>query len=521
MPASPTDDEAAERTRRYAEITEAIRNNRHALLARLDLDDAAIQDIAHAMRENTAITILEMNDNPALADQGTAAILAALENNRLERLQLTACEIGGEGGKAIANALKTQPGLKEIFLHRNHIGDEGAIAIAKAMHGHKALECLQVSGNNITDKGAIAIGKALAQCPALNSIYLTSNAIGDAGAKALAEGLAQSAIERLVINETCMTDKGAEYMAESLRRNHSLNRLSIGSSAITPVGMKSLALAARDHDGLVELSLADSEQPDAVKAGISQIILDGQPKNLVEVSLKTATVELRDYCRANKEIIYDLRSRLDSVNSPAEARIQDLCRLHDRMAAVKFTKIVNGMGMSAEKADELEAALPRLPKTITLNDLTEANDHGLTLLDSPYFWKNIEAVAGKLEKQGTPLSKDFLMQPNRDGTPSLFSAIYSDALAEILDTLAKRGEALTPDDLLTETGKSAPLLDLIVETKSLPALFSRENWVGQNPQALRSVYHALPSGAQAQIGNYHALSADVSRTAGQQGLQRY
>lgn len=105
MPASPTDDEAAERTRRYAEITEAIRNNRHALLARLDLDDAAIQDIAHAMRENTAITILEMNDNPALADQGTAAILAALENNRLERLQLTACEIGGEGGKAIALSL--------------------------------------------------------------------------------------------------------------------------------------------------------------------------------------------------------------------------------------------------------------------------------------------------------------------------------------------------------------------------------------------------------------------------------
>jgi hypothetical protein len=57
-----------------------------------------------------------------------------------------------------------------------------------------------LGGNNIGDRGAIAIAEALKTNVALQELYLSHGIIGDAGATALAEGLKVNGVRPLQHN---------------------------------------------------------------------------------------------------------------------------------------------------------------------------------------------------------------------------------------------------------------------------------------------------------------------------------
>ena len=60
-------------------------------------------------------------------------ILTELKNNSITTLDLGGNNIGVEGAKAIAEALKVNESITELNLYNNNIGDEGAKAIAEAL----------------------------------------------------------------------------------------------------------------------------------------------------------------------------------------------------------------------------------------------------------------------------------------------------------------------------------------------------------------------------------------------------
>jgi hypothetical protein len=97
--------------------------------------------------------------------------------------------IGPEGAKAIAEALKVNAVLTTLVLYTNSIGDEGAIAIAEALKVNAVVTTLVLGGNNIGDEGAIAIAEALKVTAVLTILRLDENNIGAEGAKAIAEAL--------------------------------------------------------------------------------------------------------------------------------------------------------------------------------------------------------------------------------------------------------------------------------------------------------------------------------------------
>ena len=77
----------------------------------------------------------------------------------------------GHQGAAIAEALKVNTSLKEVWLSLNNIGDEGAKAIAEALKVNTSLKVVSLPNNKIGDEGAKAIAEARKENPSIK-IYI-------------------------------------------------------------------------------------------------------------------------------------------------------------------------------------------------------------------------------------------------------------------------------------------------------------------------------------------------------------
>ena len=70
-------------------------------------------------------------------------------------------DIGAEGAKYVAEALKVNTSLTEIRLYSNNIGAEGAKYVAEALKVNTSLTEINLAGNNIGDEGAKYVAEAL------------------------------------------------------------------------------------------------------------------------------------------------------------------------------------------------------------------------------------------------------------------------------------------------------------------------------------------------------------------------
>lgn len=97
------------------------------------------------------LNYLELGREPT----SMAGLATALGKTRIENVFLCHNGIGDEGAEMIAEAIKTNQHLKELWLDGNQIGLSGAKALAKVVPGKAcALEVLSMDDNPITNEGA-------------------------------------------------------------------------------------------------------------------------------------------------------------------------------------------------------------------------------------------------------------------------------------------------------------------------------------------------------------------------------
>ena len=71
-------------------------------------------------------------------------------------------EIGDEGAKALAEALKVNATVEDLYLDGCGIGDDGAAAIAEALRSNTTLTELILWGNDIGEQGEQLLRDAVA-----------------------------------------------------------------------------------------------------------------------------------------------------------------------------------------------------------------------------------------------------------------------------------------------------------------------------------------------------------------------
>jgi hypothetical protein len=111
-------------------------------------------------------------------------------NYYITRLNFSRHEIGDDGAKALAEALKVNNTITKLNLWNNNIDDVGAIALARILEKNEIITELDLSYNSIGDVGAKAIAEALKENKIITKLYLDGNAITDDGVIALGRACA-------------------------------------------------------------------------------------------------------------------------------------------------------------------------------------------------------------------------------------------------------------------------------------------------------------------------------------------
>lgn len=200
--------------------------------------------------------LFEMKILQMLQSKDVDALTAALA--KVMKLDLRWREIGYSGGAVIAESLKSNQSLTELYLERNKIGasDLGAAAIGEALKINQSLTRLDLHDNQIGDEGAAAIAESLKSNQTLRKLGLQWNKIGASGGAAIANALAiNNGLTQLELAGNQIGDEGAADIAEALKSNNTLTQLNLSSNQIGASGGVVIAESLKTNNTLIQLDI--------------------------------------------------------------------------------------------------------------------------------------------------------------------------------------------------------------------------------------------------------------------------
>lgn len=260
---------------------------------------APAHDVLHlcmeGLRHNTSIVHLDLSETTVRASGANFVSRALQDHPRLERLRLARCILQDEGLRRMGGA-PLGKNLRELDLSGNGLSD--GTAILRILRNNPHLEKLDLSNNSMSVKGCEqlladgflslqvcdlsrnllrcdtiqALGKALAggttPCK-LRELRLDANEFCDCSMESLALGLiSNTSLERLFLNNNCVSDLGVIKLAISLELNKRtrLRELYLSGNNIRNAG----ALALIQVRSLVKLDISANRITDG--KGICDVI---------------------------------------------------------------------------------------------------------------------------------------------------------------------------------------------------------------------------------------------------------
>jgi len=240
-------------------VCKAIQSNKETKIASLNFEDNGIvgpvgaNAVAAMVAVTGALTSVELRGNK-LGDEGWGAIFAAIcgsKDSKIMSLDASGENIGLAGGKLIAKALRTSVtgGLTALNLSLNSLKDEGVSAVCKAIQSNKEtkIASLNFGSNCIGPVGANAVAAMVAVTGALKSINLSGNQLCGiwTGWRGQQHGT--------------YTAEGVTAIADALRVNGALTKLSLAHNNLGEEGTKAICEALEQNTTLKELDIRDSD----------------------------------------------------------------------------------------------------------------------------------------------------------------------------------------------------------------------------------------------------------------------
>jgi hypothetical protein len=123
----------------------------------------------------------------------------------------------------LAEVLKVNSSIKDIYLASNNIDSTGAITLAEALKVNSSIKNINLSYNKIDSTGIIALAEALKVNSAIKNIYLNYLKTDWSGIIALAEALKiNSTITIIHLASNNIDSTGAIALAEALKLNSTI-----------------------------------------------------------------------------------------------------------------------------------------------------------------------------------------------------------------------------------------------------------------------------------------------------------
>jgi Ran GTPase-activating protein (RanGAP) involved in mRNA processing and transport len=259
--------------------------------------DAGIQALAQSLPFHIALEELDLTGNQmrdasplidALCHHTTKLQRLHCEQNQLtpqEQARLEAAFTFRENklgwlGKLLRD-IKEKTQVSCNLSNRNH-SDEEIIALSRQLAKyHRKTTTAVFGGANVTYRGIVKLAATvIAENTAnLQRLYLKqAPLVGDVGAAALAQGLAcNNTIRCLSLTRCNITGEGARMLSNALRRNSTLQRLSLEGNQIGDAGFQELCKAIlkptkQRQSGLISLNVGQNEISDSGFCNMPSII---------------------------------------------------------------------------------------------------------------------------------------------------------------------------------------------------------------------------------------------------------
>ncbi|CAF1382929.1 unnamed protein product [Rotaria magnacalcarata] len=158
-----------------------------------------------------------------------AVVKQALTEKECTRLDIGYNSITSVGALIVADALKQNTTLQELYFHNNRVSDLGVHSLAKVLSSNTSIvKALEFGSNGITDKGAEHLTEMLKTKRSITWLALAGNQIGDRGVQLLANTLAHQTSSLLVLSlhvNKSISDASADTIIDMLQHNRSLKKL--------------------------------------------------------------------------------------------------------------------------------------------------------------------------------------------------------------------------------------------------------------------------------------------------------
>jgi Ran GTPase-activating protein (RanGAP) involved in mRNA processing and transport len=208
-------------------------------------------------------------NNIALSDNDLEVICDIVESNdTCKALCFRQNLISAQGAARLAKALKKNKSITSLELDYNKIKDEGLIALAEAVYYHRNLEVLSLAGNQIGDAGCSALMTAMMDSQKktgephrMKHLQFSNNLVGDPGAKALARMIRKNeTVEMLSLSCNSLTDKGVGYILEVADKHAlPLKSLMLARNQLSSKTLIKLAEYLTKVDREVEIDLGENK----------------------------------------------------------------------------------------------------------------------------------------------------------------------------------------------------------------------------------------------------------------------
>ncbi|KAJ7785075.1 hypothetical protein DFH07DRAFT_3204 [Mycena maculata] len=231
-------------------------------LCKMVVGPTHIEKLLDALEHNTVVTQFLLGNN-VISATGARRIARFIADHpeRIETWYIAGNHIRAPGFQLLVDAMVTSPRITNVWLKRNPLTPDSVDNLVRLVTQTPNLRTLDVENTELGDAGVARLMDALTgkDIP-LRHIYLNANGIGAHAAVRIAAYLAHPAckLESLYLASNPIGDAGALPLADALKSNRSLLRLSMASTGLTSNGAAALCTALAGHPRIMSLDLAAS-----------------------------------------------------------------------------------------------------------------------------------------------------------------------------------------------------------------------------------------------------------------------
>ena len=253
-------------------ILQALKENSKLKVLHLssnNMTGQVAEDLANVIKNNSGLEELYLNNND-LRSSGTIILQALEENSKLKALNLNNNNMTSQVAKHLANVIKNNSGLEELYLYSNDLRSSATV-ILQALKKNSKLKALNLGSNNMSSQVAKDLANVIKNNSGLEELYLFSNDLRSSATVILQALEENSKLKVLNLNNNNMTSQVAKHLANVIKNNSGLEELYLYSNDLRSSATVILQ-ALKKNSKLKALNLGSNNMSSQVANDLANVI---------------------------------------------------------------------------------------------------------------------------------------------------------------------------------------------------------------------------------------------------------